>query len=104
MKLVGGDSGRYEHETFVDEVLLAPSERAIVDVLFDRPGDVPLEHRTPDHTYLLGTVTVGTTRRSASSSPPVRARCRTAAEITAERARIDADGTARPTRPWPSSR
>src|SRR3954471_9236357 len=26
-KLVGGDSGRYERETFVDEVLLAPSER-----------------------------------------------------------------------------
>ena len=38
MKLVGGDSGRYEHETFVDEVLLAPSERAIVDVLFDVAG------------------------------------------------------------------
>ncbi len=28
MKLVGGDSGRCEHETFVEEVLLAPSERA----------------------------------------------------------------------------
>ena len=28
MKLVGGDSGRYEHETIVEEVLLAPSERA----------------------------------------------------------------------------
>jgi len=27
MKLVGGDSGRYEQETFVDEVLLSPSER-----------------------------------------------------------------------------
>ena len=39
MKLVGGDSGRYEHETFVDDVLLAPSERAIVDVLFDTPGE-----------------------------------------------------------------
>ena len=38
MKLVGGDSGRYEHEEFVDEVLLAPSERAVVDVLFDEPG------------------------------------------------------------------
>src|ERR671929_1943541 len=25
MKLVGGDSGRYERESFVDEVLLAPS-------------------------------------------------------------------------------
>ena len=36
-KLVGGDSGRYERETFIDEVLLAPSERAVVDVLFDTP-------------------------------------------------------------------
>ena len=35
--LVGGDSGRYEHETIVDEVLLAPSERAIVDALFGSP-------------------------------------------------------------------
>jgi FtsP/CotA-like multicopper oxidase with cupredoxin domain len=54
MKLVGGDSGRYEHETFVDEVLLAPSERAVVDVLFDTAGEVPLEHRSPDQTYTLG--------------------------------------------------
>jgi len=53
-KLVGGDSGRYERETFVDAVLLAPSERAVVDVLFDTPGDVRLEHRTPDHVYDLG--------------------------------------------------
>jgi FtsP/CotA-like multicopper oxidase with cupredoxin domain len=53
-KLVGGDSGRYERETFTDEVLLAPSERAVVDVLFDRPGEVQLEHRTPGHTYRLG--------------------------------------------------
>ena len=35
MKLVGGDSGRVEHEEFVDDVILAPSERAVVDVLFD---------------------------------------------------------------------
>ena len=54
MKLVGGDSGRYERETFVDEVLLAPSERAVVDVLFDTPGEVRLEHRTPDQVYDLG--------------------------------------------------
>ncbi len=38
MKLVGGDSGRYERETFVEEVLLAPSERAIVDVLSTLPA------------------------------------------------------------------
>jgi FtsP/CotA-like multicopper oxidase with cupredoxin domain len=57
-KLVGGDSGRYEHETFTGEVLLAPSERAIVDVLFDTPGQVMLEHRTPDHIYRLGAFSV----------------------------------------------
>ena len=38
MKLVGGDSGRYERETFVEDVLLAPSERAVIDVLFDAPA------------------------------------------------------------------
>jgi FtsP/CotA-like multicopper oxidase with cupredoxin domain len=59
MKLVGGDSGRYERETFVDEVLLSPSERAIVDVLFEAPGDVGLEHRTPDRVYDLGGFSVG---------------------------------------------
>ncbi len=58
MKLVGGDSGRYERETLVDEVLLSPSERAVIDVLFDTAGEVRLEHRTPDRIYHLGTVTV----------------------------------------------
>ena len=30
MKLVGGDGGRIEHEQFVTDVLIAPSERAIM--------------------------------------------------------------------------
>ena len=38
MKLVGGDSGHVEREAMVDEVILAPSERVVVDVLFDKPG------------------------------------------------------------------
>jgi FtsP/CotA-like multicopper oxidase with cupredoxin domain len=38
MKLVGGDSGRCEREQFVEDVVLAPSERAVVDVLFETPG------------------------------------------------------------------
>lgn len=46
MKLVGGDSGRYEREQFVEGVLLAPSERAVVDVLFEEPAQLTLEHRT----------------------------------------------------------
>ena len=58
MKLVGGDSGRCEHETFGESVLVAPSERAVVDVLFDAPGAAALEHRTPERTYELASVTV----------------------------------------------
>ena len=57
MKLVG-DSGRVERTEFVDEVLLAPSERAVVDVLLDHPGELRLEHRTPDRSYPLATVSV----------------------------------------------
>jgi FtsP/CotA-like multicopper oxidase with cupredoxin domain len=68
-KLVGGDSGRYERETWVDEVLLAPSERGVVDVLFDAPGEVRLEHRTPDHVYDLGAFSVsGTSTGTAGGS------------------------------------
>ena len=58
MKLIGGDSGRYERETFVDQVLIAPSERAVVDVLFTTPGEARLEHRTPGRVYELGAFTV----------------------------------------------
>ena len=58
MKLVGGDNGRYEKETFVESVILAPSERAVLDVYFPEAGAYPLEHRTPEKTYTLGAVTV----------------------------------------------
>ncbi|MGZ8706085.1 MAG: multicopper oxidase domain-containing protein [Gaiellaceae bacterium] len=58
LKLVGGDSGRCEQEEFVEEVVLAPSERVVVDVLFDKPGQLTLEHRTPDRTYALAAITV----------------------------------------------
>src|ERR671923_2062944 len=45
MKLVGGDSGHVEREQIVEDVVLAPSERVVVDVLFETPGDLTLEHR-----------------------------------------------------------
>src|SRR3954462_1093037 len=66
MKLVGGDSGRVEHEQFVEDVILAPSERVVVDVLFDQPGELVLEHRTPEKTYRLGGVTVSDARAEPS--------------------------------------
>jgi FtsP/CotA-like multicopper oxidase with cupredoxin domain len=88
MKLVGGDSGRVEREEFVDEVLLAPSERAVVDVLFGAPGDAHLEHRTPEHTYDLGAFSVvGDAAGAAASFEELR----TDPELTAERRLIARD-------------
>jgi FtsP/CotA-like multicopper oxidase with cupredoxin domain len=88
MKLVGGDNGRVEHEQFVDDVTLAPSERAVVDVLIDRSGQYALEHRTPDRTYRLAAITV----TEQTAEPPLRQefqRLRSAPELAIERRQID---------------
>jgi FtsP/CotA-like multicopper oxidase with cupredoxin domain len=89
MKLVGGDSGRVEREEFIDEVLLSPSERVTVDVLFDRPGEVVLENRTPDRTYELGHITVE--GDAAGEAATAFEELRVAPELSAERERIQAD-------------
>jgi FtsP/CotA-like multicopper oxidase with cupredoxin domain len=87
MKLVGGDSGHYEHEEFVEEVLLAPSERVVVDVLFDAPGDFVLEHRTPQHTHVLARVRVTESHRESTHAEAF-ATTRTNEPMVAERARM----------------
>ncbi len=89
MKLVGGDSGRYERETLVDEVMLAPSERAVLDVMFDTSGEVRLEHRTPDHVYDLGAFAVegNSTGVAAASFEALRVD----PQLTAEHRSIDRD-------------
>src|SRR4051812_17341559 len=84
MKLVGGDSGRVEHEQFVEEVILAPSERVIVDVLFDTPGELTLEHRTPDRTYKLADISVSEEQATPSLAEAFGT-LRTAPELAAER-------------------
>ena len=89
MKLVGGDSGRVEHETFVEDVVIAPSERVVVDVHFDRPGDLTLEHHTPEQVYPLAAITVD----SESAEPSYVGEfetLRTNADMAAERERIAA--------------
>ncbi|MBI3984331.1 MAG: multicopper oxidase domain-containing protein [Candidatus Levybacteria bacterium] len=58
MRLVGGDNGKYEREEWIDSVLLGPSERAIVEVWFDKAGKYQIIHKTPDKTYTLGTISV----------------------------------------------
>jgi FtsP/CotA-like multicopper oxidase with cupredoxin domain len=69
MKLVGADSGRYEREIFVEQVLIAPSERAVVDVLLEEPGQLTLEHRTPHRTYSLATFAVAAHFSEPSFAP-----------------------------------
>jgi FtsP/CotA-like multicopper oxidase with cupredoxin domain len=89
MKLIGGDSGRVEREELVEEVLLAPSERAVVDVLFEQPGRLTLEHRTPDRAYPLAAVTV-TEQPVALSRVRDFEVLRRAPELEAERQRLAA--------------
>ena len=87
MKLVGGDSGRCEREEMVDAVVVAPSERAVVEVLFDRPGKAVLENRTPQRSTPLAVVVVG----DGPADPPLAARfedLRVDRELVAERERL----------------
>jgi FtsP/CotA-like multicopper oxidase with cupredoxin domain len=88
MKLVGGDSGHVEHEEFVEDVIIAPSERVVVDVLFDRSGDLTLEHRTPERTYPLAAIRVSEERAEPSLEAEFE-RLRTNADLAAERERIE---------------
>jgi FtsP/CotA-like multicopper oxidase with cupredoxin domain len=88
MKLIGGDSGRVEHEEFVSEVLLAPSERAVVDVLIDQPGQLTLEHQTPNRTYPLASITVAEEPAEPSLADQFE-QLRTAPELAAERRQLD---------------
>jgi suppressor of ftsI len=45
IKLVGGDNGRVQKETLIDNIILGTSERSIVEVLYDTPGTYAIKHR-----------------------------------------------------------
>src|SRR5690242_11903089 len=95
MKLIGGDSGRVEREQFVHSVILAPSERVIVDVLFDQPGDYRLEHQTPERAYPMADIHVA----EEQAEPPLEeafTSLRTNSEFAEERARLDDEVEAEP--------
>ena len=76
-------------DRFVDTVLLAPSERAVLDVLFETPGDVRLEHHTPDRVYDLGAISVtGSIDGEAAASFEL---LRTDPELSAAREQLEHD-------------
>jgi FtsP/CotA-like multicopper oxidase with cupredoxin domain len=87
IKLVGGDSGRVEHEQFVEELVLAPSERVIADVLFETAGELTLEHHTPERVYALASIAVD----DQQAEPPLADSFQTLRrdpELSAERERL----------------
>jgi FtsP/CotA-like multicopper oxidase with cupredoxin domain len=89
LKLVGGDSGRVEHQEFINSVVLAPSERAVVDMLAEQPGELALEHHTPNRTYRLATMLVSGEPADASAAAQRFPVLGQAPELAAERAQLD---------------
>jgi suppressor of ftsI len=78
MKVVATDAGPFEREAWVESVVIAPAERYVVHVRFDKPGKVALVNRVVglDHLFgkffpmvdTLGVVTVTTQRVSRDLS------------------------------------
>ena len=95
MKLVGGDSGRCEREEIVEEAILAPSERVILDVLFERAGPLALEHHTPEKVYRLASIAVGDEPVEPSLAEAFE-QLRSDPELCAEREGLDRHLSAEP--------
>jgi FtsP/CotA-like multicopper oxidase with cupredoxin domain len=79
MKVVASDVSRFEREEWVESVVLAPAERYVVDVRFDRSGRSALTNRVQaiDHmmgTFLLMVDTLGVVNISAEPPLPDLAR------------------------------
>ena len=102
MKLVGGDGGRVEHEQFVADVVLAPSGRVVVDVLFGQAGELTLAHPAPARVLPLATIEV----HEEQAEPPRQEQfeiLRTNADMVAERSGLPHISSRSPTRLSPSS-
>ena len=57
MKLVASDVGKFEREEWVQSLAIAPAERYVIDVRFDRPGTVALTNRIRALNHAFGTYT-----------------------------------------------
>lgn len=58
MKLVGWDNGKYEKENFIDNIIIAPWERYIVDLYALESWSFEIQNYTPDENYILWKVVV----------------------------------------------
>ncbi len=60
LKLIGSDLGLYEQEQYVDEIIIMPGERYIVEAYFKESGSYTLLNVNPSRSYNLGAITVST--------------------------------------------
>ncbi|MBN4046054.1 multicopper oxidase family protein [Nitrosarchaeum koreense] len=58
IKLVADDASNYEREEIINSVILSPSERRTIDVLFENSGTFDIIHSTPEKTYVMGKIKV----------------------------------------------
>ncbi len=58
IKLVWGDNGKYEKETFIENFVIAPAERYIVEVYFPDSGTFEIQNNTPVSKYTLWKIEV----------------------------------------------
>lgn len=63
-KLVGGDIGRIEKEAMIDNLIIAPAERYVVEVFYKNAGTYPIMHRGQK----IGTVEVEPTGTNRSAT------------------------------------
>ena len=94
MKLVGSDAGNYEREEWVESVVIAPAERYVVDVRFEKLGSIPLVNRVQGLDHLFGrffyeTDTLGIVQVRGQTSGSVGARFATLHVDRGARADID---------------
>ena len=65
IKLVGSDLGKYEKETFVENIIIAPAERYIIEVYFEKSGQYQIQNKNPEKIYDL--VIIDVTNKKISS-------------------------------------
>jgi FtsP/CotA-like multicopper oxidase with cupredoxin domain len=58
MKLVGGDIGAYEREEYIDNLVIAPAERYIIDIYASESGEYTITNQMKDGSYTMGTIVV----------------------------------------------
>lgn len=58
MKLVGGDVGYYENETFVNHLIISPAERYVVDIMSERSGEFAIQSIGGGKIVSLGVLTI----------------------------------------------